>query len=75
MLKKNESGPKPNKIWAHKTSTICNRSMKSRLQGTDKEIYSRHNEGKSVVAERFIRTLKSRIYKWLQYWKMSILIK
>ena len=37
--------------------------MKSRLQGNDKEIYSRHNEGKSVVAERFINTLKSKIYK------------
>ena len=27
------------------------------------EMYSTHNEGKSVVAERFIRTLKSKIYK------------
>ena len=26
-------------------------------------MYSTHNEGKSVVAERFIRTLKSKIYK------------
>ena len=26
-------------------------------------MYSAHNEGKSVVAERFIRTLKSKIYK------------
>ena len=26
-------------------------------------MYSTNNEGKSVVAERFIRTLKSRIYK------------
>ena len=27
------------------------------------EIYSPHNEGKSVVAERFIRTFKNTIYK------------
>ena len=27
------------------------------------EIYSIHNEGKSVVAKRFIRTLKNKIYK------------
>ena len=27
------------------------------------EIYSTHNEGKPVVAERFIRTLKNKIYK------------
>ena len=26
-------------------------------------MYSTHNEGKSVVAERFIRTLKNKIYK------------
>ena len=27
------------------------------------EMYSTHNEGKSVVAERFIRTLKIKIFK------------
>ena len=27
------------------------------------EMYSAYNEGKSVVAERFIRTLKSKIFK------------
>ena len=26
-------------------------------------MYSTHNEGKSVVAERFIRTIKNKIYK------------
>ena len=29
------------------------------------EMYSIHNEGKSVVAERFIRTLKNKIYKYM----------
>ena len=29
------------------------------------EMYSKHNEGKSVVAERFIRTLKNKIYKYM----------
>ena len=28
-------------------------------------MYSTHNEGKSVAAERFIRTLKSKIYKYM----------
>ena len=28
-------------------------------------MYSTHNEGKSVIAERFIRTLKSKIYKYV----------
>ena len=33
------------------------------LQENDTEMYSAYNEGKSVVAERFIRTLKNKIYK------------
>ena len=28
-------------------------------------MYSTHNEGKAVVAERFIRTLKTKIYKYM----------
>ena len=28
-------------------------------------MYSVHNEGKSVVAERFVRTLKTKIYKFM----------
>ena len=29
------------------------------------EMLSTHNEGKSVVVERFIRTLKTKIYKYM----------
>ena len=39
--------------------------MKLWLQDDDMERYSVCDEGKSVVAERFIRTLKSKIYKYL----------
>ena len=39
--------------------------MKSWLQDKNIEMYSIHNEGKSVVAERFIRTLKTRTYKYM----------
>ena len=39
--------------------------MKSWLEKNEIEMYSKYNEGKSVVAERFIRTLKSRIYKYM----------
>ena len=28
-------------------------------------MYSTNNEGKSIVAERFIRTLKTEIYKYM----------
>ena len=38
--------------------------MKLWLQD-DVEMYSTHNEGKSVDAEKFIRTLKNKIYKYM----------
>ena len=37
--------------------------MKSWLEKNDIVIYSTNNKGKSVVAERFIRTIKNKIYK------------
>ena len=39
--------------------------MKSRLQDNDIEMYSTQNEGKSIAAERFIGTLKNKIYKYV----------
>ena len=33
------------------------------MEDNNIDIYSTHNEGKSVVAERFLRTLKNKIYK------------
>ena len=39
--------------------------MKSLLQDNNLEMYSTHNKGKSVVAERFIETLKNKIYKYM----------
>ena len=57
-------GRKPNKIWVDKGSKFYNNSFKKWLKD-DIEMYSIHNEGKSVVAERFIRTLKSKIYKYI----------
>ena len=60
-----ESNRKPNKIWVDKGSEFYNRSVKSWLGKNDIEMYSMHNEGKSVIAERFIRTLKNKIYKYM----------
>ena len=48
----NESNRKPNKLWVDQGREFYNKLM-----------YSTHNEGKSVIAERFIKTLKSKIYK------------
>ena len=50
---------KPNKIWVDKGSEFNNRAMKSWLEKNDIEMYSTRNEGKSVIAERFIGTLKN----------------
>ena len=36
------------------------KSMKSWLEKNDIEMYSTNNEGKSAMAERFIRTLKNK---------------
>ena len=48
----NDSKRKPNRIWVEKVSEFSNRSMKSFLQ--------LHNERKSVIAKRFISTLKTK---------------
>ena len=60
-----QSNRKPNKIWVDKGSEFYNAYFKKWLRGNDNVMYSTHNEGKSVVAERFIRTLKSKIYKYM----------
>ena len=58
-----KSDHKPNKIWVDGGSEFFNSSFKKLLKYNYLEMYSTHNEGKSVVAERFIRTLKNNIYK------------
>ena len=60
-----QSNKKPNKIWVDKGSEFYNVSFKKWLQDNDIIMYSTHNEGKSVVAERFIRTIKRKIYKYM----------
>ena len=46
-------------------SEFYNNSFKKWLKDNDFEMYSIHNEAKSVVAERFIKTLKNKIYKYM----------
>ena len=60
-----ESNRKSNKIWVDKCSECYKRSMKLFLQNNNIEMYSMHNERKSNVAERFIRTLKNKIYRYM----------
>ena len=60
-----ESNRIPNKEWVEKETEFYNSSFRKWLKDNDIEMYSIHNEGKSVVAERFIRTLKTKIYKYM----------
>ena len=53
---------KPNKIWVDREGELYN-YFKKWLKDNDIEMYSTHSEEKSAVAERFIRTLKNKIYK------------
>ena len=59
-----ERNHKPHEIWVDKGSEFYNRSMKSFLQNNDIEMYSMHNEGKSVIAESIIGTSKHKIYEY-----------
>ena len=58
-------GRKPNKIWVDQGSEFYNNSFKDFLKINNIEMYSTYNEEKSVVAERFIRTLKNKIFKYM----------
>ena len=53
-----ESNRKPNKIWVDKGSEFYNNSFKKWIKDNGVELYSTNNEGKSVVAERFIRFIR-----------------
>ena len=56
---------KPNKIWVDKGIEFYNNHFSKWLKDNGIEMHLIHHEGKSVVAERFIRTLKTKIYKYM----------
>ena len=58
-----KSDRKPNKIWVDQVSEFYNNVFKNFLKDNDISMYSPYKEGKSVLAERFIRTLKNKTYK------------
>ena len=58
-----QSNGKPNKIWVDQGGEFYNNVFKKCLSDNDIIMYSTYNEGKSVVAERFIGTLKNKLYK------------
>ena len=69
-----DTNRKPSKIWVDKGSEFYNNSFKKWLKDTDIEMYSLNNAGKSVVAERFIRTFKNKIYKYMTSVSQNIYI-
>ena len=56
-------GRKPNKVCVDQGSEFYNNAFKDLLKINNIEMDSTHIEGKSVVAERFFRTLKNKIFK------------
>ena len=59
----NESNCKRNKLWVDQGRELYNKRMQEWLGNNDILMYSAHNKSKSVIAERFIKTLKAKIYK------------
>ena len=58
-----QSNRKPNKIWVDQGGEFYNNVFKKWLSDNYIIMYSTYNEGKSVAAEKFIRTLKNKLYK------------
>ena len=58
-----QSNRKADKIWVDQGREFYNRDFKKWLSSNDIIMYSTFNEGKSVIAERFIRILKNKLYK------------
>ena len=60
-----EGRHKPNKRWVDQGGEFYNNPIKRFLKLNKVEMYSTYHEGKSVVAERFIWTLKNKIFKYM----------
>ena len=73
----NSSKREPNKIQVDKDSEFYNSSYKKWLKDNETEMYSTHNEGKSVVSEKIIRLKFYRVKSantLLQYQEMRVLM-
>ena len=64
---------KPNKIWVDEGSEFY-KSFEKLVNDNDIEIYQTYNEEKSHVAERFIRTLKNKIYKHMTVVSKNVIL-
>ena len=66
---RNQSKSKPDEWWVDQGKEFYNSLKQKWIDDNDILVYSTHNEGTSVVAERFMRTLKGKIYK---KWQLMI---
>ena len=66
---------KPNKMQVDQGSEFYNQTFKDFLKINSTEMYSTVNEGKSVVAERFIKTLKNNFLNILQLFQKMFILK
>ena len=59
----NKFNCKPNELWVDQGIKFCNKLIQEWLNNNNVLINSTHSESKSVIAERFIKTLKAKICK------------
>ena len=59
----NESNSKTNKSWVNQVREFYNKLIQEWLDDNDILMYMTYNEGKSVISERFMKTLRDKIYK------------
>ena len=70
-----EAESKRRRKWVDQIGELYNKLFKRFLKTNNIERYSTYNEGKSVLAERFIRALKTRFLStWQLFQRMFILI-
>ena len=56
-----KSGRKPKRLWCDRGTEFYNVNFRQILEDNDIQLYSTYNEPKATIAERFIRTLRSKI--------------
>ena len=64
-------GHRPDKIWVEQGGEFYNKFFKSFF---NLEMYSTYNEGKSVFAERYIRTLENKILSTKQLFQRMFIL-
>ena len=59
-----EEGRTPGKLWTDKGTEFYNKNMNDLRKLNNIELYSTENEEKSSIAERWIRTMKEKMWKY-----------